>query len=389
MSDILLDLERRELLHDVTHKEQLTEALHSGPITFYCGFDPTAESLHVGSLLPLIAMKRLLQAGHKPIAVLGTGTGMIGDPSGKTEERSLLNDDVLEKNVKGIEQQIRHILGKDATCVTNHSWLASMNAIEFLRDVGKHFSVNMMMTKDSVRARLEDRSQGISYTEFSYMLLQAYDFYHLYNEYGCRLQLGGSDQWGNITAGIDFIRRRAGGDTQVFGLTLPLLTTSSGSKFGKTEEGNVWLSPERTSPYHFYQFWLNTEDADVIRFLRFFTELREDELSSLEISVQEEPNKRVAQKRLAEELTALVHGTEELSKATAATGLPFIELLAASSLAKSKGEARRLVSNGGAYLNNEKVTDVDFSVTTAQLATPSTILLRSGKKNYHLIRVVD
>lgn len=428
MSDSFIKrLRERELIHDVSHEEELEKKLQSGCVPFYCGFDPTADSLHVGSMLPLTMMRRLQRLGHKPILVLGSGTGMIGDPSGKSEERTLLGDEQIAHNLDGIEAQARKFFSFEGTnaalVVRNDEWLRKIDLITFLRDVGKHFSVNAMMAKDSVRARLEDRDQGISYTEFSYMLLQAYDFYWLYRQHGCLLQIGGSDQWGNITAGIDFIRRKTGNDKgQAFGLTFPLVTTASGTKFGKTEQGTVWLDPKRTSPYRFYQYWLNTADADVVHFLRMFTDLDDEQLAQLEEQTQQDPGKREAQKRLAEEMCSLVHGEAETRRAENASkvlfggkltdvddaalsdifsdvpsteineselsaGISIVELLKSSGLAKSNGEARRTIEGGGVYLNNERVSDAAFSVTTDCLATESMLVLRSGKKKYHLIKI--
>lgn len=425
----LQSLRKRKLIHDVSHFEELDRRLSAGAISFYCGFDPTADSLHVGSMLPLTMMRRLQQRGHRPILVLGSGTGMIGDPSGKSEERTLLSDEAIAHNLAGIEAQARSFVSFEganaALVVRNDEWLRKLDLISFLRDVGKHFSVNAMMAKDSVRARLEDREQGISYTEFSYMLLQAYDFYWLYKNHNCLLQIGGSDQWGNITAGIDFIRRKTNLDKgPAFGLTFPLVTTASGTKFGKTEQGTVWLDPERTSPYRFYQFWLNTQDADVIRYLQMFTEAGEEEISTLAEQLSSDPGRRAAQRRLAQELCALVHGesetqraerassvlfggkltdvdertlldifsdvpSTEISRSVLESGVSAVELLKNCGLAKSNGEARRAIEGGGAYINNERISDPALHVSTAHLATDSMMVLRSGKKKYHLVRIVD
>ncbi|MCB0345762.1 MAG: tyrosine--tRNA ligase [Bdellovibrionales bacterium] len=430
MADSFLKgLRARKLIHDVSHETELENKLASGSVPFYCGFDPTADSLHVGSMLPLTMMRRLQRLGHKPILVLGSGTGMIGDPSGKSEERTLLDDDAIAHNLEGIEAQARAFFSFEgdnaAVVVRNDEWLRKLDLIAFLRDVGKHFSVNAMMAKDSVRARLEDRDQGISYTEFSYMLLQAYDFYWLYKEHGCVLQIGGSDQWGNITAGIDFIRRKTGNDKgQAFGLTFPLVTTSSGTKFGKTEQGTVWLDPKRTSPYRFYQYWLNTQDSDVVHFLRMFTELSDQEIAALEKQVAEDPGKREAQKSLARIMCDLVHGNDETVRAENATqvlfggkltdvddatladifsdvpstevkaaelsaGIAIVDLLKTCGLSKSNGEARRTIDGGGLYLNNERVSDSAMMVTSDCLATDSMLVLRSGKKKYHLVKIVS
>jgi tyrosyl-tRNA synthetase len=305
----------REMLYDGT--EGAREALAAGPLTGYIGFDPTASSLHVGSLLPVMALARLQRAGHAPIAVVGGGTGLIGDPSGKTQERTLLTQGQVEENVAGIRAQLARFLDFDAPrnparIVNNADWLVPMDMMSFLRDVGKHFTVNYMIAKESVRRRLESED-GISYTEFSYLLLQAYDFVMLFDRFGCTLQLGGSDQWGNITAGIDLIRKLRGGKGH--GLVLPLVTTSAGVKFGKTEAGAVWLDPARTSPFRFYQFWLNTDDRDVVRYLKFFTFLSREEIEALAAAAAERPEQRQAQRALAQAVTALVHGNDQVQRA--------------------------------------------------------------------------
>ncbi|MCL4153263.1 UNVERIFIED_CONTAM: hypothetical protein GTU68_038579 [Idotea baltica] len=416
MKPVFNDLQSRGCIHDISHPEEIEKILSSEKLSFYCGFDPTADSLHVGSMLPLILMRRLQNAGHTPIALLGTATGMIGDPSGKSAERVLLTQEVIDKNAKGIEKQIKLFLsdkGPNAfTMVRNDSWLGPLSLVDFLRDVGKHFSVNAMMAKESVKNRLENREQGISYTEFSYMLLQAYDFYWLNKNMNCRLQVGGSDQWGNITAGLELLRRMNDSEAEPsFGFTFPLLTTSSGAKFGKTEAGAVWLDPKRTSPYRFYQYWKNTEDADVISYLQLFTEVSSDELEKLKTSVTEAPHKREAQTVLAELLTTLVHGEKETQRAVRATdvlfggsikeivpsteiekasvesGIPIIDLLIQSGVSQSKGAARRSIEGGGIYLNNEKVMDSSAKITMANAIENSVIILRSGKKSYHLVQI--
>ena len=428
MPSFLRSLQERGCIHDVSHEEELARALDGGGLTFYCGFDPTADSLHVGSMLPLLLMRRLQQQGHKPIVILGSATGMIGDPSGKSEERVLLDMETLAKNTAAIEQQVRLFLspeGKNGFVVLkNDEWLGKANYLEFLREVGKHFTINAMLAKDSVRARLENREQGISYTEFSYMLLQAYDFYWLNLHHGCALQVGGSDQWGNITAGLELIRRKnAGREVTAYGLTFPLLMTSTGAKFGKTEKGAVWLSPERTSPYEFYQFWLNTADADVMKYIRLFTAIDGAELAELEQSVANEPQSRRAQQRLASELTSLIHGqaetkqaqnagrilfggalenvdsktlltvfadvpSSEMGAAEFSGGHPLVDLLVKAGLAESKGQARRAIEGGGVYLNNEKIPDVNAKVELSAFVEGKVLVLRSGKKNHHLIRLM-
>jgi tyrosyl-tRNA synthetase len=423
---LLDDLRWRGLVHQTTDDDGLARWLEARPRTVYAGFDPTADSLHVGSLLPLLLLRRFQLAGHRPIAVVGGATGMIGDPSGKSEERNLLSRGELERNVAGLEKQMRRLLDFDsgplaAQLVNNLDWIERFSFLEFLRDIGKNFPVNVMLAKDSVKSRLERDDTGLSYTEFSYMLLQAYDFVHLYDAFGCEMQVGGSDQWGNITAGIDLARRMRG--VQLYGLTCPLLTKSDGSKMGKTEQGTVWLSADRTNPYHFYQFWINVEDADVGNCLRMLTTLSRDEIESLDDARQRDAARRDSQRRLAEEITRLVHGPEGLATAERATniffgaeiseltdaqlaeifadvpsrrlsrqlltdggGLPIVEALASAGLAKTKSDARRTVEQGGAYVNNRRIEGVDAKLTAADLASDTILVLRSGKKNYALLR---
>jgi tyrosyl-tRNA synthetase len=429
---LLDDLRWRGLVHQTTDDAGLPAWLEKQSRTVYVGFDPTADSLHAGSLLPLLLLRRFQQAGHRPIAVVGGATGMIGDPSGKSQERNLLSVEAIERNVAGMREQMRRFLDFDAgksaaLLVNNHDWIGPFSFLEFLRDVGKNFPVNVMLAKDSVKSRLgrddagHGEQAGMSYTEFSYMLLQAYDFVYLYDKFGCEIQAGGSDQWGNITAGIDLARRMRG--VQLYGLTNPLLTKSDGSKMGKTETGTVWLSAERTSPYQFYQYWIRVEDADVGRCLRMLTTLSHEEIEALDASRAQDAAKRESQRRLAEELTRLVHGTAGLSAAQRATeifygaeisdlndsqlteifadvpsaqlprgtledssGIPVIDALVAAGLAKSKGDARRSVQQGGAYVNNRRIQSVDTRLTAADLASESVMVLRSGKKNYALLR---
>jgi tyrosyl-tRNA synthetase len=406
--------------------------LHERSRTVYAGFDPTADSLHVGSLLGLIVLRRFQQAGHRPIALVGGATGMIGDPSGKSAERNLLSKEQLAHNVASMGAQMARFLDfeagpSSALLVNNFEWIGPFSYLEFLRDVGKNFPVNVMLAKDSVKSRLgrsgEESQAGMSYTEFSYMLLQAYDFVHLHAHYGCELQAGGSDQWGNITAGIDLARRMRG--AQLYGITWPLLTKSDGAKMGKTESGAVWLSAERTSPYAFYQYWFNTEDADVGKCLRMLTELPRAEIEALDAAREQNAAQRESQRRLAEELTRLVHGSEGLDAARRATeiffgaeitalddaqlgqifadvpsqqlpaatlgggGLGIVDALVAAGLAKSKGDARRTVQQGGAYVNNRRVDDLEAKLTAVDLASPTMLVLRSGKKNYALLKFVD
>jgi tyrosyl-tRNA synthetase len=421
--DLFSDLTWRGLVNQSTHPEQLVGWLAGGARTLYCGFDPTSDSLHVGSLLPALMLRRFQKAGHKPIALVGGATGMIGDPSGKSEERNLLSVEQLQTNVAGIESQLRRLLNFEGTnaalLLNNFDWMRSFSYLDFLRDVGKHFPVNMMLAKDSVKGRIE-RDSGISYTEFSYMLLQAYDFVHLWDKYRCELQIGGSDQWGNITTGIDLARRMHG--VQLYGMTCPLLLKSDGTKMGKTERGAIYLSAEKTSPYAFYQYWINVADADAGTCLRFLTELSHDEIESLDKSRAEQPHLRESQKRLAEELTRLIHGEAGLASAKKATevffgaeiddltdaqlsdifadvpsktlprdrlsedGLPLADAFAESGLAKSKSEARRTIAQGGAYVNNRPRSDVETRLHPADLASETVMVLRSGKKKYALLR---
>lgn len=425
MFDIYEDLTWRGLIHQATDRAFLKEWLRSDCRTLYVGFDPTADSLHVGSLMPLLTLRRFQRAGHRPIAVVGGATGMIGDPSGKSEERNLLSVDQLQANVQGLRRQMQMFLDFDdgprsAVLVNNFDWMQEFSYLDFLREIGKNVPVNVMLAKDSVKARLERSDSGLSYTEFSYMLLQAYDFVHLYDQYGCQLQAGGSDQWGNITAGIDLARRMRG--TQLYGITSPLLTKADGSKMGKTETGTIWLSADRTSPYEFYQYWMRVADEDAGKCLRFLTELGHDEIEQLDQARREQPEQRDSQRQLAEQLTRLVHGADGLEiaqRATrvfygaeidgwndrqlsaifadvpsrelersklAGTGLPLIDALVEAGLSKSKSEARRTITQGGAYVNNRQQTSIDHCLTPADLTTETTVVLRSGKKNYALLR---
>jgi tyrosyl-tRNA synthetase len=426
MTDLFADLAWRGLIHQTTDDANLPKWLAVQSRTLYCGFDPTADSLHVGSLLPAISLRRYQRVGHRPIVLVGGATGMIGDPSGKSDERNLLSAAALEANLRGIERQLKSLLECDgpaaAIVVNNFDWMKEFNYLAFLRDVGKNFPINVMLTKESVKSRLERADGGMSYTEFSYMLLQAYDFVYLNRTYGCELQIGGSDQWGNITAGIDLARRMHA--VQLYGITQPLLTKSDGSKMGKTESGTVWLSAERTSPYQFYQYWINVEDADAGKCLRMLTELSRDEIESLDAARQAQPEKRDGQRRLAEELTRLIHGESGLAAARRATdiffgaeisaltdhqlveifadvpskelprerlageGLNLIDALVDAGLATSKGEARRAITQGGIYVNNRRVDSLDRRLTPADLASETVLVLRSGRKRYALLRFV-
>ncbi len=426
MQDIFADLQWRGLIHQTTADDKLPQWLAGEARTVYAGFDPTADSLHVGSLLPLMMLRRFQKAGHRPIALVGGATGMIGDPSGKSAERNLLSEEQLATNIVGIEGQMRKLLNFDAgktsaLLVNNNDWMKDFSYTAFLRDVGKNFPVNVMLNKDSVKSRLGSDA-GLSYTEFSYMLLQAYDFVHLNQQYQCELQIGGSDQWGNVTAGIDLGRRMLG--KQLYGITCPLLTKSDGAKMGKTESGAIYLSPDRTSPYEFYQYWVRVEDDDVGMCLRFLTELTEEEIKSLDLARAAEPGQRASQKRLAEEVTKLIHGEAGLKSAKQATeilfgaeiadlsdkelqqifadvpsvtlpmdrlngGVSIVDALVESGLSKSKGEARRTVNQGGAYLNNQRVESVEKTLSTSDLASETVIVLRSGKKKYSLMKFSD
>jgi tyrosyl-tRNA synthetase len=429
-SDIYGDLRWRGLIHQTTDDAHLPDWLTAASRTVYAGFDPTADSLHVGHMMGLMALRRFQRAGHRPIALVGGATGMIGDPSGKSEERNLLSVDVLQANVAAIEIQMRQFLefgdepngtvaANNALLVNNYEWMSRFSYLEFLRDVGKNFPVNVMLAKDSVRSRLERTDGGLSYTEFSYMLLQAYDFVHLNEHFGCQLQIGGSDQWGNVTAGIDLGRRLR--SVQLYGMTWPLLTKSDGGKMGKTESGAVWLSPARTSPYKFYQYWINVDDADAGKCLRFLTDLPHDEIEALDAARAADPGKRDSQRRLAEAITQLVHGeaglaaarrateiffgaeisaltdgqltdifadvpSKELPRERLAAGLNIVDALVEAGLSKSKAEARRTVEQGGAYVNNRRVEGIARQLTAGDLASETVMVLRSGKKNYALLR---
>ena len=420
---IIDELKWRGLVADCTDAAELEKKI-AAPITLYCGFDPTADSLHVGNLVPLLALRRFQLLGHHPIAVAGGATGSIGDPSGKTAERQLLTKAILDHNIANVKGQLAKLLDFEtrqnpARLVDNASWTAGISFLDFLRDIGKHFSVNQMVAKESVRARMEDRDAGISYTEFSYMLLQAFDFMVLCREQQCELQIGGSDQWGNITAGIELTRKKLG--KHVFGLTLPLITNTDGSKFGKTAAGAIWLDPKRTSVYKFYQFWINTDDRDVIRYLKYFTFLNQAEIGSLEKAHAENPGGRVAHKALAKAATDLIHGepataeairaseilfggelagvseatfndivgevpTREIEKAKLnGAGFPLVELLVHAGLCPSKGQARKDIEGGGVNINNLREASATRVVIPSDLLFGKHVLLRKGKKNYVVV----
>src|SRR5262249_36182388 len=425
--DFYADLEARGLVHQVTSPDAI-ELLRATSVTTYIGFDPTADSLHVGSLLPVLALVRLQRAGHNPIAVMGGGTGMIGDPSGKSSERNLLTAELLAANLAGQRKQLERFLDFSgphaARMVNNLDWLGKLDLIGFLRDIGKHFSVNAMTQRDSVQLRLTGRDQGISFTEFTYALLQAYDFLELHDRYGCRLQMGGSDQWGNITDGVELIRRLRQGSA--FGLTMPLVTKSDGSKFGKSESGNVWIDEQRTSAFAFYQFWLNMPDADVVRSLRFFTFLEPAEIDDAGAAHARRPEPREAQRLLAREVTRIVHGDAALARAQRAsavlfeggdlrtlsrseiaegladaprTSVPRAELrdggldlpgaLVRCGLAPSKGQARTSIEQGAVSVNHEVVKDTARMLTEHDLLAERFVVLRGGKKTYSLIDVAE
>lgn len=423
--DLIEEFTWREMLQDVT--EGTADALAAGPVSGYIGFDPTASSLHVGNLMPIMGLVHLQRAGHTPIILTGGGTGLIGDPSGKADERQLLTKEDAAENSAAIRAQLEHFLDFDASSnpavtMNNLDWLSELSMVDFLRDVGKHFSVNAMMSKESVRRRLEEDDSGITFTEFAYMLLQAYDFMELNRRVGCTLQMGGSDQWGNITAGIDLLRRMRG--EKAYGITFPLVTGSGGEKFGKTAAGAVWLDPERTSPYRFYQFWINTGDDEVIRYLKFSTLLARDEIAELEASLESNPQERAAQRALAEHVTRAVHGESGVHKAAQATsalfggdisglgagdiadifadvpsskisrsdlegeGRPVVDLLVEAEVATSKGDARRSIEGGGIYVNNRRVGEPDARLTSGDAVGGRYLILRKGKKRYHLVEVV-
>jgi len=424
-SSVVNDLRDRGLVEIVTHAEELDELFARETVHVYAGFDPTASSLHLGNLVPVLVLAHLQRAGHRPIVLVGGATGLVGDPSGKDTERQLHDEDVVRQNVARIRAQLSTYLSFDgpnaAIMVDNLDWIGPIPFLTWLREVGKFFSVNAMIAKESVKRRLDAREQGISYTEFSYQLLQAYDFWHLYTHHKCKLQIGGSDQWGNITAGIDYIHKREG--ARAYGLVSPLLTTVGGEKFGKSAGNAVWLDPALTSPYDFYQYWMRTDDRDVAQWLMTFTFLPNDEVANILAQHEQDPSQRVAQRRLAEENTRIVHGDDGLRRAVAATNvlfgaeisdlsdtdiaqifaevpsselpldrlkeeIPIVDLLA-ETICASKGEARRLLKQGGAYLNNRRIAGVDATVGVADLASETSMVLRSGKRTYHVVRFVS
>ncbi|MBE2230165.1 MAG: tyrosine--tRNA ligase [Chitinophagaceae bacterium] len=423
--NLIEELRWRGMIQDIMPgtEEQLQKEMTAG----YIGFDPTADSLHIGSLVPILLLVHFQKAGHKPIALVGGATGMVGDPSGKSEERNLLSEDVLQKNVAGVKAQLEKFLDFNpslpnaAEMVNNYDWFKTISFIDFLRDAGKHITVNYMMAKDSVKKRIEGET-GISYTEFAYQLMQGYDFYWLYQHKNCKLQMGGSDQWGNMTTGTELIRRKCGGEAFVF--TNPLITKADGGKFGKTESGNVWLDAARTTPYQFYQFWLNASDTDAEKWIKIFTFLPKAEVEQLISAHQAEPGARTLQKRLAREITSFVHGTEEYEKAVETTqklfanqhapaesltvddleglegvikmsypaekiaaGADIVSFLAESGILSSKGEARKLVEGGGISINRKKAEGVKMTIGNELLLHEQYILVQKGKKNYYLVKV--
>jgi len=423
---LLEELRWRGMIQDIIPGTE--KLLNGAPTKGYIGFDPTSDSLHIGSLVPILLLVHLQKAGHQPIALIGGATGMVGDPSGKSEERTLLSEEQLQKNIEGIQQQLSRYINFDpslpnkAILVNNYDWFKNISFIQFLRDIGKHVTINYMMSKDSVRKRIEGET-GISYTEFAYQLMQGYDFLWLFEHQQCKLQMGGSDQWGNITTGTELIRKMKG--EEAFAFTCPLITKADGGKFGKTEKGNVWLDPVRTSPYQFYQFWLNAADEDAEKWLKIFTLLPKNEIESIIEEHRQNPAARTLQKRLAEEVTTFIHGNDGLEQAVNTTqklfstsqqsaselskedletmegvtriqlsgsvvdsGLPLVQLLAETGIFPSKGEARKMIAGGGVSVNREKVTDTEKVISRELLLHQRFILIQRGKKNYYLLEIL-
>lgn len=417
MTNVLIeDLKWRGLIYQQTDEQGIEDLLNKEQVTLYCGADPTADSLHIGHLLPFLTLRRFQEHGHRPIVLIGGGTGMIGDPSGKSEERVLQTEEQVDKNIEGISKQMHNIFefGTDhgAVLVNNRDWLGQISLISFLRDYGKHVGVNYMLGKDSIQSRLE---HGISYTEFTYTILQAIDFGHLNRELNCKIQVGGSDQWGNITSGIELMRRMYG-QTDAYGLTIPLVTKSDGKKFGKSESGAVWLDAEKTSPYEFYQFWINQSDEDVIKFLKYFTFLGKEEIDRLEQSKNEAPHLREAQKTLAEEVTKFIHGEDALNDAIRISQALFsgdlkslsakelkdgfkdvpqvtlsndttniVEVLIETGISPSKRQARENVNNGAIYINGERQQDVNYALAPEDKIDGEFTIIRRGKKKYFMV----
>lgn len=419
--DLLQDLQWRGIIYQQTDEEGLKEQLQKESTSLYCGVDPTADSMHIGHLLPFLTLRRFQQAGHKPIILVGGATGMIGDPSGKTQERQLQSVEAIQHNVRCLQKQLERIFdfeGENGAVMTNNfDWIGSLDMITFLRDYGKHIGINYMLAKDTIASRLET---GISFTEFTYTILQAIDFKHLYENFNCKIQLGGSDQWGNIITGLDLIRKTQGEGAKAYGLTIPLVTKSDGTKFGKTEGGAVWLDAEKTTPYEFYQFWINTADQDVVNYLKIFTFLPKEEIEALEASVETEPHLRKAQKALAEEMTRLVHGQDALDKAINITQalfsgnvkelsandikqgfkdvpsyvpaadeeLTLVEVLVNAKISPSKRQAREDITNGAISINGDKVTDLSYVLSAGDRIEDQFTVIRRGKKKYTLIKYV-
>lgn len=417
--DLLQDLQWRGIVYQQTDEEGIKEVLDKEKISLYCGVDPTADSMHIGHLLPFLTLRRFQQAGHRPIVLVGGATGLIGDPSGKSEERKLQTLEQVQVNVEGIKGQLNRLFtfeGENgAVMVNNYDWAGSMDIVTFLRDFGKHVGVNYMLAKDTISSRLET---GISFTEFTYTILQAMDFYYLHKNHECRMQIGGSDQWGNITTGLELIRKMSPEGSKAFGLTIPLVTKADGTKFGKTEGGAVWLDSEKTSPYEFYQFWINTSDADVVKYLKFFTFLSKEEIEELEKAVQEEPHLRKAQKALGEEMTRLIHGEDALQQAIrissalfsgdiqSLTGseikqgfkdvpsftyeqgssLNIVELLVNAGIVQSKRQAREDVTNGAISVNGIRVSELEYTLDDKDRIDGEFTVIRRGKKKYFLIK---
>ncbi|MBX9973359.1 tyrosine--tRNA ligase [Cytobacillus firmus] len=416
---LLEDLQWRGIVYQQTDEEGIENTLGKEAISLYCGVDPTADSMHIGHLLPFLTLRRFQKEGHRPIVLVGGATGLIGDPSGKSEERKLQTLETVQHNVDCIKNQLKRIFDFEsengAIMVNNYDWAGSMDIVTFLRDYGKHVGVNYMLAKDTISSRLET---GISFTEFTYTILQAMDFLHLYENHNCKMQIGGSDQWGNITTGLELIRKMAPEGSKAYGLTIPLVTKADGTKFGKTESGAIWLDPEKTSPYEFYQFWINTADADVIKYLKFFTFLSREEIEGLEKAVQEEPHLRKAQKALAEEMTRLIHGDEALEQAIKITAALFsgeiknlsaseikqgfkdvpsyehseggelgiVDLLVAAKISPSKRQAREDVTNGAVSVNGERITELDYTLSDKDKIEGQFTVIRRGKKKYFLIK---
>jgi tyrosyl-tRNA synthetase len=417
--NVLEDLQWRGIVYQQTDEEGIQNTINKEKISLYCGVDPTADSMHIGHLLPFLTLRRFQKEGHRPIVLVGGATGLIGDPSGKSEERKLQTLETVQHNVDSIQNQLKRIFDFDsengAIMVNNYDWAGSMDIVTFLRDYGKHVGVNYMLAKDTISSRLET---GISFTEFTYTILQAMDFLHLYENHNCKMQIGGSDQWGNITTGLELIRKMAPEGSKAYGLTIPLVTKADGTKFGKTESGAIWLDPEKTSPYEFYQFWFNTADADVIKYLKFFTFLSREEIEELEKAVQEEPHLRKAQKALAEEMTRLIHGDEALEQAIKITAALFsgdiknlsaseikqgfkdvpsyehseggevsiVDILVAAKISPSKRQAREDVTNGAVSVNGERVTELDYVLSEKDRIEGQFTVIRRGKKKYFLIK---